>query len=318
MDAIHEEIMLSYLELNSATVPKQMDYFNIRYASRLLGISTSRLRHWEKIHFLSRSIQTDAGCFYSFQDLVSLKAAIELIAGGVSLREIARTLEMIRKKFPEIQSLSQLKFFSKNNTLFMRYDGNTFNPLTGQLQMNFEDNLTPPAAVFKATSKEKKYLFWFEYGLRYDIEGRYDLAGKAYRKALQLNPSLADCWNNLATIYYRRGKKRKAIRYYLNALKINPSYKLAYYNLGNIFEEIKKYRLAIKMYHKAIELDPEYFDAHFNLALVYDRLRSFLEARHHWEIYLRIDSISRWARYARERVEEINQLLRRKYIPSNE
>lgn len=310
--------MLSYLELNSATVPKQMDYFNIRHASKLLGISPARLRHWEKIQFLSRSIQTDEGCFYSFQDLVALKATIELISGGVSLREIAKTLDTIRKKFPEIQSLSQLKFFSKNNTLLMRYDGLTFDPLSGQLQMNFEDNLPPPAATFKSTSKEKNYLFWFEYGLRYDIEGRYDLAGKAYRKALQLNPALADCWNNLATIYYRRGKKRKAIRYYMNALKINPSYKLAYYNLGNIFEEIKKYRLAIKMYLKAIELDPEYFDAHFNLALVYDRLRSFPEACHHWEIYLKVDSISRWARYARERVAEINQVLHRKYIPSRE
>jgi hypothetical protein len=35
-----------------------------------------------------------------------------LISGGVSLREIARSLEMIKKKFPEITSLSQLKFYS--------------------------------------------------------------------------------------------------------------------------------------------------------------------------------------------------------------
>jgi tetratricopeptide (TPR) repeat protein len=201
----------------------------------------------------------------------------------------------------------------------MRYNGVTLNPVTGQIQMNFEESFASPATTFKAQKKkEKNHIFWFEYGLRYDIEGKWELAGKAYRKALQLNPKLADCWNNLATIYYRVGKKRKAIRYYLNALKINPSYKLAYYNLGNIFEELKKFRLAIKMYLKAIELDPEYYDAHYNLALVYDRMRSYEEACHHWEIYLKIDSTSRWARYARDRIDEIMDVVNRIFSPTSE
>jgi tetratricopeptide (TPR) repeat protein len=92
-------------------------------------------------------------------------------------------------------------------------------------------------------------------------------------------------------------------------LKINASYKLAYYNLGNIYEELRKYRLSVKMYLKAIELDPQYFDAHYNLALVYDKMHSYPEACHHWEIYLKYDSSSRWARYARERVTDMTRLV---------
>jgi tetratricopeptide (TPR) repeat protein len=284
-----------------------MEQFTVRHASKLLGISPRRLRHWEKIQFIPRSIQNETGSFYSFQDLISLKAAKELISGGISLHQVTRSLEMIRKKFPEIQMLSQLKFFSQNNTLLMRYNGLSFDPVTGQLLMSFEPDPPHEPASFKIPRKEQNHLQWFEHGLRYDIEGKWELAVKAYRKALQLNPTLADCWNNLATIYYRLGRKRKAIRFYLNALKINPSYKLAYYNLGNIFEEIRKYRLGIKMYLKAIELDPEYYDAHYNLALVYDKVHSYAEACHHWEIYLKFDSSSRWARYARDRVQEINR-----------
>ena len=56
-------------------------------------------------------------------------------------------------------------------------------------------------------------------------------------------------------------------------------------------------------------LDPQYFDAHYNLALVYDRVHSYPEACHHWEIYLKYDSGSRWARYARDRVHEITRLV---------
>lgn len=289
-----------------------MDHFTIKQASKLLGISSQRLRHWEKIQFIPRSIRNEKGSFYSFQDLISLKAAKELISGGISLQQVTRSLEMIKQRFPEIKTLSELKFFAQNDTLLMRYNGLSFNPVTGQLLMNFDQDTPLEPAEFKTQQKEKNHLFWFEYGLRYDIEGKWELAVKAYRKALQLNPTLADCWNNLATIYYRIGRKKRAIRYYLNALKINPSYKLAYYNLGNIFEEIKKYRLAVKMYLRAIELDPEYHDAHYNLALVYDKIHSYPEACHHWEIYLRHDSISRWARFARDRVQEISRIMVRK------
>ena len=278
----------------------------------MLGISPQRLRRWEKIQFVPRSIVTEKGSFYSFQDLISLKAAAELISGGISLQQVTSSLELIRKKFPQIKNISELKFFSQNNMLLMRYNGMSFNPVTGQLQLGFEEQKPAIPAKFKEAQEEKGHLFWFEYGLRYDIEGKWQLAAKAYRKALKLNPALADCWNNLATIYYRVGRKKKAIRYYLNALKINPSYKLAYYNLGNIFEELKKYKFAIKMYLKAIELDPNYYDAHYNLALVYDKTHAFAEACHHWEIYFQFDSSSRWAKYARDRMKEISNLLVRR------
>jgi tetratricopeptide (TPR) repeat protein len=264
------------------------------------------LRSWEKLQFISRSIRTDEGLFYSFQDLVSLKAAAELISGGISLQQVTRSLDEIRRRFPEIKTLSELKFFALNGLLLMRYNGAALDPVSGQVLMDFEHQPATEPTSFKSPGKtERNHLYWFEFGLRHDIEGKWELAVKAYRKALKLNPALADCWNNLATIYYRIGRKKKAIRYYMNALKINPSYKLAYYNLGNIFEEIRKYKLAIKMYLKAIELDSQYYDAHYNVALVYDKIHSFAEACHHWEIYLRYDSDSRWARYARERIREI-------------
>src|SRR5213593_4592036 len=99
----------------------------------------------------------------------------------------------------------------------MRHNGVSIDPLSGQLILTFEEQKPAISAKFKNANEEKNHLFWFEYGLRYDIEGKWPLAAKAYRKALKLNPTLADCWNNLATIYYRIGRKRKAIRYYLNA-----------------------------------------------------------------------------------------------------
>src|ERR1043166_864786 len=116
-----------------------MEYFTVKQASRMLGISPQRLRRWEKIQFVPRSLLTDKGAFYSFQDLISLKAAAELISGGISLQQVTRSLDFIKKKFPEIKNLSELKFFSQNNMLLMRYNGMSFNPITGQLLLSFED-----------------------------------------------------------------------------------------------------------------------------------------------------------------------------------
>ncbi|HJZ13273.1 MAG TPA: MerR family transcriptional regulator, partial [Acidobacteriota bacterium] len=152
-----------------------MDYFSVQQASKMLGLSPGRLRHWEKIQFVTRSIRNDQGSFYSFQDLLSLKAASELISGGVSLKQVARSLDIIRKKFPEIKNLSELKFFSKHNRLFMRYNGLSFDPVSGQMLLNFEEEQKTIAKTFPSRHRGKDHLFWFEYGLRYDVEGKWQL-----------------------------------------------------------------------------------------------------------------------------------------------
>src|SRR5689334_13329084 len=81
----------------------QMDSFTLNQASKMLGISARRLLHWEKIQFVTRSICNEQGSFYSFQDLVSLRAASALISGGIALQQVIRSLELIKKKFPEVK-----------------------------------------------------------------------------------------------------------------------------------------------------------------------------------------------------------------------
>jgi hypothetical protein len=49
-------------------------------------------------------------------------------------------------------------------------------------------------------------------------------------------------------------------------------------------------------------LDPDYSDAHYNLAFVCEKLRSFVEAREHWQTYVKLDPVGPWSAYARQRI----------------
>jgi tetratricopeptide (TPR) repeat protein len=79
----------------------------------------------------------------------------------------------------------------------------------------------------------------------------------AYKRALQLNPELADTHYNLGGLLTELGQLDDAVKCFNEALKINPADKNAYQGLGRVKNEQGNLDEAVSAYRKAIAIDPD-------------------------------------------------------------
>ena len=75
-----------------------------------------------------------------------------------------------------------------------------------------------------------------------------------YNKALEINPNLAEAYNNRGFCYYNQGHSTQAISDYNKALEINPNLAEAYYNRSRVYFALREYDKAWADVHKAEEL----------------------------------------------------------------
>ena len=109
----------------------------------------------------------------------------------------------------------------------------------------------------------------FYIGLSHQSRDDYDLAIADYARAIQLNPSFAEAYNNRGTVYSLKGDYPHAIVDISKAIELNPNFADAYSNRG-LFHSLKgDYVRAIVDLDKAIELNPNDATAYNNRGLTY-------------------------------------------------
>jgi len=75
-------------------------------------------------------------------------------------------------------------------------------------------------------------------GVVHAVSGRMDEAEKSYRYALYLNPTVAQTWNNLGSVYLETGKDlQTAEDCFRKSLELDPSFLMAHFNLGVVLAE---------------------------------------------------------------------------------
>lgn len=118
-----------------------------------------------------------------------------------------------------------------------------------------------------------------------DGEGKFELAIKAYNKAIQINPNDGYVFLLRGVSHFNQGKHEEAIKDFKNAYRINPNFPGAYFDCGAVYFERGQYELAIQEYNEAIRLYPEYADAlyqrgtaYYHLGLYHFALIDFNEA----------------------------------------
>ena len=299
---------------DSAEVPRDRepqgdplgDLYTLRDAAKLFRLSESRLRYWEKSGFIARSSEVSGRRYYTFQDLIGIRAARELLDEGVPLRNVHKSLRALRDSLPKVsRPLSSLRIVADGQTLVVRDDRGAYDPLTGQLVLDFDVNSLRDdvVRVLKRSGRENEHRRAYESyleGCRLDEEERtYDSAEAAYRRAIELDPSLANALTNLGNLMFKRDRLSEAEQLYARALKIDPEQPEAYYNLGFLLFERGQVTQAIESFERALVSDPSFADAHFNLAMAYQELGKGAQARPHWEAYLTLDPESQWAEIAR-------------------
>ncbi len=106
----------------------------------------------------------------------------------------------------------------------------------------------------------------------------YEKAMECYTKAIELNPQLAEAYNNRGFAKYSLQEYKEAIKDFTKTIELSPQSAIAYNNRGLSKSSLGKHTEAIKDLNNAIELGPQYTEAYNNRGVAQSSLGKYTEA----------------------------------------
>ena len=226
---------------------------------------------------------------FSFQDIVILRTAKELLGAGIRRSRINRSLLSLQTRLPTNRPLTSLRISGEGGNVVIREQDQLYNPESGQFVFNFfvadlAGSVAPLArrAAEDAESGDEQLTSddWFDLGV--DLEAvSPDDAPAAYLRALELDPDHSDAHVNLGRLLQESGEYDAAEAHYTHALKAEPDNVLAAFNLGTLLEDMGRIHDAIAAYKQA----SSFADAHYNLSRLYELVGEHGEALKHLKTY---------------------------------
>ncbi len=260
--------------------------------SRILGMREARVRDLVRAG-LCRPARSGRGYAFSFQDLVVLRAAKELLERHVPAARVRRALAALAAQLPPERSLSGVRIFADGREVAVRDGAAAWQPATGQTVLDFAvDDLAArvadlehaPVASDDAGARARAA---FERALALE-DADPEAARDAYRDALELDPALTDARVNLGRLAHEAGDAAEAARLYHLALEQSPDDPILHFNLALALEDLRGTASAVAHYQRALALDPDFADAHYNLAGLCEQLGREAEALRHYHAYKKL------------------------------
>lgn len=274
--------------------------FRTAEVARILGVAPARVRGIVRAG-LCRPRRHGRALEFSFQDLVLLRAAHGLLRADISPRRVRRALSELATQLPPNRPLSGVRIYADGRRVVARDGGTAWQPDSGQVVFAFEvDELARVARRVvpvhgrssrqptRAPQPTHNARAWFERALAREQRGDPTGACDAYRRALELDPGMADALINLGRLLQEQGEVAEAARLYHLAIEYAPDDPVAHYNLAIVLEDQRHFAAAVAHYGKALVYDPEFADAHFNLGRLLDRLGRHSEAIRHLLSYKKL------------------------------
>ncbi|MGN6108575.1 MAG: tetratricopeptide repeat protein [Kofleriaceae bacterium] len=304
-----------------------IELYSVRDVSRILAVQESRLRYWMQTGFVGPTVRKGGRFYYTFCDLVAVKAAKDLMAVGMPLQKVRKNLDALKKALPEdTHPATRMRVCCDGETIVALADDVAFQPIGGQVVMAFtlpsfgehvsqvlamprvvpDDDATPRPIEDQSTEANggtTAYRFFVEACAAED-RGDSQTAEHLFRQALDLEPHMAAALTNLGNLVYRQGELAEARKLYERALEHDPAQPEARYNLGNLLEDLGETELAIAELRKVCVAAPEFADAHYNLGIMLAQVGGAAQARQHLERYLELDGASDWAGHARTYLQQ--------------
>ncbi|MCB9593174.1 MAG: tetratricopeptide repeat protein [Sandaracinaceae bacterium] len=283
--------------------------FKPKEVAKLFDLPLGRLRYWDRSGFLSPSGRVGRRRFYTFQDLIGIRAAKDLLDQGAALTAVRRGLETLQRSLPHVtRPLNELRVRSEGHGVVVHDANRVYDAETGQLQLDFavrsiRDDVVRvlrPRGAVDPKLRQQAYEHYLE-GCRLDEdEATFATAERAYARALELDPGLANALTNWGNLRFRQGDVEAATRLYRQALAVDPEQPEALYNLGFLAFERGETADASSLFERAVAHDPGFADAHFNLAMALEEQGQTEAARPHWQTYLDLDPTGSWAEIAKK------------------
>src|SRR5262249_46770078 len=222
---------------------------------------------------------------FGFRDLAAARQIASLLASGVALSSVTKSLHEIRKWLPDAR-LSNLRLFpeSSDRILIEQMQGRT--DKTGQFVLPVTQDDGDADALFGQAQASED-------------QGDSETAERLYRRVMKADPSDPSAPFNLGNMARANGKTVEAEALYRDAVKADSGFAPAWYNLADMLDDQGRTKEAITALESAVKADPVYADAVFNLALFLQKLDRLAEAAQWWKRYLELDGDSPWAARAK-------------------
>ena len=130
---------------------------------------------------------------------------------------------------------------------------------------------------------------WLQVGFAEEKQGHFVEAERAYRKALEINPALADAWNSLGNYLIRTSRNTEAEEALRQAVKHKPNFAPSWVTLGDVVMQRGDKVGAKEAFEIATKVDPTNAGGWFGLGVVRSQLGDFAGAVAPLEQTVRLD-----------------------------
>ena len=230
---------------------------------------------------------------FSFQDLVLLRKAKELLSVKIPRRRVVAALTRMKGLLPVDSPPSGMQVRVSGEQIIAQHSTSVWNLETGQSIFDFK-TADPTQNITRYKSRqpvdsdlpdeELDADDWFELGE--DLERvAPEHARDAYRHCLELNPDHCHAHIRLGHLLQRANYPAQAEPHFRNALSKEPRNELALFHLALCLEDLDRPAEAMEHYQAAISVNSGCAEAHYNLAGLLEQTGDHQGALHHMACY---------------------------------
>jgi tetratricopeptide (TPR) repeat protein len=286
-----------------------MDSYGVADVARMLHLSRGTIRGLISRGFVNPARGPRREYLFSFQDLVTLRAARALVQAKVPAQRIGRSLSALRRQLPKSVPLTGFTICAMGNQVVVgRGGGNRWQAESGQYLLELDVSVSGDSlqiteikrrsgsaeGTSRGAGREVESQLdpvdaheWFERGLAAeDLD--VDAALQAYERCRALDAKHLGARINLGRLLHEAGRLDDAQSVYSEAVRECEPDPTLFFNLGVLLEDAARNEEAIEAYQQALAEDPDLGDAHYNLARLYETLGKPQHAIRHLGIYRRL------------------------------
>lgn len=298
------------------------ELYSVREAAKVFGMTEARLRYWMQTGIVAASVRQGGRFYYTFRDLVMLKAARDMMAAQLSMPAMRKHLLTLAQLLRDLGTGAHVRVCCDGETLVAVQGDRAYDPPSGKIMVAFslaslrehvaetlsdregggsgaggetdgvpaycEDQPTDLMSVGSAYNA-------FVDGMNAEAAGDHRTAEHKYQHALAMQPNFTAAMTNLGNIRYAQGDGAAARKLYQQVLALEPDHPEARFNLATVLEDAGELEHAISELRRVCGTTPAFADAHYNLGLLLTKLGSKKQAQRCFERYLEFDASSPWA-----------------------
>jgi tetratricopeptide (TPR) repeat protein len=204
--------------------------YSTREVADLLGLSVAEVRRCARAGILSA---TAPGRF-TFQDLVTLRKAAQLVSARVKPHRVRQALASLRDQLAPGQPLSAVQLSAAGGSVLAHEGGEAWNPLSGQLHLDIGEPAAEPRAAATSRPADARAEARIHLGSLLHEAGRLEDAEKQYRQVLARGPHPLASFN-LAVVLEDLGRVEEAVAAYQATVAADPAAEDAYFNLARLY-----------------------------------------------------------------------------------